>query len=135
MPLCSSRKSNEEKIGCWRGGTVELGSRTCHEVESVGVKGDTRLSFEFSERSNKFRNIPSSWKIAINDTYCNLISQDNGIMSLFTPVHMSNAFASVGKQNASRRVAKEFTDVILNEIGMFLYLIQVRVVFFHSHSF
>lgn len=48
-------------------------------------------------------------------------------MSLFTPVHMSNAFANI---NASRRVVKEFTDVILNEIGTFLYLIQVRAVFF-----
>ena len=63
----------------------------------MGVKGDKRLSFEFSDRSNKFRDIPLSWKIAINDTYCNLVSQDDGIMSLFTPVHMSNAFASVGK--------------------------------------
>jgi len=40
------------------------------------------------------------------------------------PLHL------LANKNASRRVAKEFTDVILNEIGMFLYLIQVRVVFF-----
>jgi len=56
-----------------------------------------RQEIIISDRSYKFRDIPLSWRIAINDIYCNLISQDDGIMSLFTPVHMSNAFASVGK--------------------------------------